>query len=106
MSSKRTGSARHSRRAVGSSASPDSTDESTAAGRLLLPLLESLPVLDGGEEGPDHLGAAVVAVCGVEFREPVVEAGAVGVASEIAEVLHRDEGRVELLARELVVFDD
>src|ERR687896_197196 len=69
-----------------------------------LRLAEPLPVLDGGDERLDHLGAAVVAAELFELREPEVEAveveprlrRVVGVALEVAEVLHEDELAVEL----------
>src|SRR3989442_3771400 len=71
-----------------------------------LPPLKALPVLDGRQEGLDHLGAAVVAFRGIELREPVVETGRVRVAPQITEVLHRDEGWIELPACELFIFNN
>src|ERR1043165_9467827 len=62
---------------------------------------EALLVLEREEKGLDHLGAAEVAEA-VQLVEPELVAAEVsvgrivGIASEIAEVLHQDEGRVEL----------
>src|SRR3989442_14258415 len=71
-----------------------------------LPPLKALPVLDGRQEGLDHLGAAVVAFCGIELREPVVETGRVRGAPQITEVLHRDEGWIELPSGALFIFNN
>src|SRR5215204_6996097 len=65
---------------------------------------EARAVFDGVEEGFDHLGLDEVAVKLVELVEPELPAAevrvlrVVGVAPQVAEVLHQDEGAV-LLAR-------
>src|SRR5215203_3463453 len=63
-------------------------------------LAEALAVLGRGDEGLDHLRLDVVAAKLVQLREPEVVARLIGVAAEVAEVLHQHEGRVELRARE------
>src|SRR5947209_15825398 len=67
---------------------------------LTLTRSEPLSVLRGREESLDHLGLDEVAAEGVELVEPEVEARRVRVAPQIAEVLHRDEGSVELCVGE------
>src|SRR2546423_12139191 len=57
---------------------------------------EPLAVLAGGDEGLDHLGLDEVSAERVELAEPEVVACRVGVATEVAEVLHQDEGAGEL----------
>src|SRR5215210_6166773 len=74
-------------------------------------LSEALAVLGGFEERLDHLGAHEVAAVVVELAEPEVEAvevsllfgRVVGVAPEVAEVLHQDERARALLLLELRV---
>src|SRR5215212_364892 len=68
-------------------------------------LSEARAVFDGLKERLDHLGADIVAVEVVELLEPEVEAGGVGVAAQIAEVLHLHEGAVELGADEGVLLN-
>src|SRR5688500_19026198 len=75
----------------------------------LRPPLEAAPVLVRGEESLDHLGRDEVAAELVELAQPEVEAREVGVAPlvgvapQIAEVLHQHEGAVELPPREVGV---
>src|SRR2546423_14855983 len=57
---------------------------------------EPLAVLRGRDEGLDHLGLDEVSAEGVELVEPEVVPGCVGVAAQVSEVLHQDEGAVEL----------
>src|ERR1044072_694358 len=73
---------------------------------------ETRAVLGRVDEGFDHLGTLVVAAELFEFRKPEVIARPVGVAPlvrvapQVAEVLHQDEGRVELLPAEALVLGD
>src|SRR5437588_8204073 len=69
-------------------------------------MAEARAVFGGADEGFDHLGPLEVAAVVVELPEPEVVAAevrvgaAVRVAPEISEVLHQDEGAVELLPGE------
>src|SRR3982751_3615817 len=67
---------------------------------------EPLTVFGRRDEGFDHLGGDEVAAEGVQLVEPEVEPGGVWVAPEIAEVLHRDEGGVELARLQLLGLGD
>src|SRR5437867_10777656 len=75
---------------------------------------KAVAVLDAGDERLDHLGLDEVAVELIELRQPEVVAVKVktglrrliGIATQIAEVLHEDEGAVDLAPRELGVFGD
>src|ERR1043165_3416129 len=77
-----------------------------------LALAEARAVLGRLDEGVHHLGLVVVAAELFELREPEVVAGeirvgaAVRVTSEVAEVLHQDEGAVGLLLDERGVLGD
>ena len=67
---------------------------------------EAGTVLGRSDEGFDHFSTAEVAPELVELVQPEMIAGRVGLAPEIAEVLHEDERRAELLAAELIVLRD
>src|SRR6184192_508620 len=73
---------------------------------------EAVAVLRRDEERLDHLGGLEVAAELVKLREPELPAGeirvgrVVGVAPEVSEVLHEDEGAVLLVAREGRVLGD
>src|SRR3954452_15099352 len=68
---------------------PDTLPHSSRPSPLLLP--EAVSILVRREESLDHLCAHEVAAELFELREPEVEAARVGVAPEIAEILHQDE---------------
>src|SRR5215213_3331348 len=88
---------------------PHSAD---SAANELLP--EALAVLGGFEECLDHLGAYEVAAVVVELAEPEAEAvevalllgRVVGVAAQVAEVLHQHERARALLLLKLRVVCD
>jgi hypothetical protein len=69
-----------------------------------------MPVLVRGDERLDHLGVDEVAAKLIELREPEVVARevcvgrVVRVAAQVAEVLHQDEGAVELVALKVGVL--
>src|ERR1700749_2382922 len=75
---------------------------------------EALAVFVRSDEGFDHLGGDEVAVELFELAEPEVVAvkveshlrRVVGVAAEVAEVLHEDQRAVLLARRDLRVLDD
>src|SRR5215204_5781967 len=73
---------------------------------------EALAVLGGREESLDQFRLAIVAAEVIEFGEPEVVAlearvgRGVGVSSQVAEVLHQDEGAVELGGTEVSVLRD
>src|SRR5947209_9827322 len=68
-------------------------------------LLEAVAVLGRVEERLDHLGLDVVALELVELREPEVVARLVGIAAQVAEVLHQHEGLVGFELRELRIVN-
>src|SRR5215217_3457262 len=68
-------------------------------------LAEPLSVLDGRDEGLDHLGPPEVAAELVQLIEPELEARLVRVASQVAEVLAEHEAPVELAGGEGRVLD-
>src|SRR5687768_14180706 len=67
---------------------------------------EALAVLQRADEGLDHLGVLEVAVEAVQLVEPEVVARGVGVAPQVAEVLHGHEGAVELPRLQLLPLGD
>ena len=70
-------------------------------------LTEASPIFGGKNKGLNHFGLDIVAVELVELREPEVKAGevqvgrGVGIAAQVAEVLHEHEGAVEFELRRL-----
>src|SRR5215212_8283701 len=65
---------------------------------------EALPIFARAEERLHHFGLDEVAVGCIQFAQPEVEPGGVGIAAEVTEVFHRDKGGIVLAGLQLQRF--